>query len=67
LGFGFTKGAVFDFVFALLDAHAQRAEILATFHSWFSTNDLQLKTDNSLSARRWWKGQSKKIEGATGV
>ncbi len=24
MGFGFTKGAVFDFVFSLLDTHAQR-------------------------------------------
>lgn len=41
---GFTKEAVFDFIFSLLDTHAQRTEFLPTGHSWFSTNDLQLKT-----------------------
>jgi hypothetical protein len=49
----------FDSVFSLLDTHAQRAEIHQTSHSWFSTNDLQLKTDNCLSARapRTWFGR----------
>jgi hypothetical protein len=60
LGFGFSKcgfsipdgsaeSAIFDFVFSLLDTHAQRAGGSSDFHSWFSTNDLQLKTDNCLS------------------
>ncbi len=41
-------------------------EVLQTLHSWFSSNDLQLKTDNSLSAGRLYGLTATELPGLYG-